>query len=175
MNALWFCWTWTRSPRHFVAMRQNLKATVAMCSNKLLERFIMLNSLCRFLFLPPACVAVQTIVVCWPKCSPVCIFGLCNFVSVSPWCHISVAVQLKDKAKNATAHLLKQIYSHIHTHTQSEGLCGVTKATETQELIIVIAVDSGIQTPAHVHGPAHRAALNKIPCPCGFCVNGNHA
>lgn len=46
---------------------------------------------------------------------------------------------------------------HIHTQPQSHGLCGATKATKTQELIIVIAVDSGTQThtQAHSHGQTH--------------------
>lgn len=108
--------------------------------------------------------------------SPVWVLNLWNFAWVCPLCHIDVATRFNDKEKNATAHLLRQIHSHMHTQPQSQGLCGVTKATKTQELIIVIAVDSGIQTHTHAHSheQAHGAAVTKST-PFWFCVNGPHA
>lgn len=59
---------------------------------------------------------------------------------------------------------LKQSLSRIHKHTQSQGLCGATKATETQELIIVIAVESATQTQseAHSHRQTHNTAGSLI-------------
>lgn len=54
-------------------------------------------------------------------------------------------MQLTDRQKCHSA-LVKAIalaHPHTDTHTLSHGLCGATKATKTQELIIVIAVDSG--------------------------------
>lgn len=73
-------------------------------------------------------------------------------------------------------HLLRQIYSHIRTHTQpqSQGLCGVTKATETQELIIVTAIDSGIKLK-HTYMDKHTEQLSIHPSPYRLYVTGHHS
>lgn len=51
--------------------------------------------------------------------------------------------------------LVKSKFTHTFTHThiqpQSHGLCGATKATKTQELIIVIAADSGTRAHSEAH------------------------
>lgn len=95
--------------------------------------------------------------------------NLWNFAQACPLWHIDVATWFNDKEKNATAHLLRQIHSHMHIQPQSQGLCGVTKATKTQELIIVIAVDSGIQTHTQsTHMDKHTEQLSINPRCYGF-------